>query len=179
MQYFILPGYGNSGPGHWQSLWEKADPRFRRIDLGDWEAPRRETWIARLEAQVAKTGSPIVLIAHSLACLLVAAWAREVSPASVRKIKAALLVAPVDPDGPAFPASAVGFSPVPVSPLPFPGLLVASGDDPYSDPEGSRRYARGWGTAFVDIGKRGHINSDSGLGDWPQGRDLLASLLNG
>jgi predicted alpha/beta hydrolase family esterase len=28
----------------------------------------------------------------------------------------------------------------------------------------------------VDIGARGHINADSGLGDWDEGRLWLASL---
>ena len=32
------------------------------------------------------------------------------------------------------------------------------------------------GSRFVDVGNRGHINSDSKLGAWPEGQALLASL---
>ena len=110
---------------------------------------------------------------------MVVEWAAAASAASLRKIKVAFLVAPVDPRSPAFPAAAASFASVRESPLPFPGLLVASGNDPYSTLACCRTYARNWGTGFVDVGERGHINSTSGLGAWPQGRELLESLLHG
>jgi predicted alpha/beta hydrolase family esterase len=28
----------------------------------------------------------------------------------------------------------------------------------------------------VDVGARGHVNADSGLGDWPEGLALLRAL---
>jgi len=37
--------------------------------------------------------------------------------------------------------------------------------------------ARDWGAAAFDIGPCGHVNGESGLGNWPQGRALLRSLL--
>jgi predicted alpha/beta hydrolase family esterase len=37
--------------------------------------------------------------------------------------------------------------------------------------------ARDWGARFVDAGARGHLNGESGLGDWPEGRELLNELL--
>ena len=30
-----------------------------------------------------------------------------------------------------------------------------------------------WGARFVDAGARRHLNAESGLGDWPEGRQLL------
>ncbi|MEO7426323.1 MAG: alpha/beta hydrolase [Fibrobacteria bacterium] len=192
MRYFILPGHGNSGPGHWQSLWELEDADFHRIEQSDWENPIREEWVATLEAAVsavaltavpgassATGGSDIVLVAHSLACLMVAEWASVAPAASLRKIKGALLVAPVDPHGPAFPGSARGFGNIPTAALPFPSLVVASGNDPYATLEYAHRRARDWGSAFADVGALGHINGSSGLGAWPQGRILLDSLVRG
>jgi hypothetical protein len=39
--------------------------------------------------------------------------------------------------------------------------------------------ARLWGSRFVDAGPAGHINGDSGVGDWPEGKRLLRLLLEG
>ncbi|PYM48393.1 MAG: hypothetical protein DME16_11120, partial [Candidatus Rokuibacteriota bacterium] len=35
----VLPGYGDSGPEHWQSLWEAEDPACRRVVQRDWMLP--------------------------------------------------------------------------------------------------------------------------------------------
>ncbi|WP_443192455.1 RBBP9/YdeN family alpha/beta hydrolase [Pseudomonas indica] len=168
----ILPGYGNSGPGHWQSLWQAAGPAFQRVEQRDWEHPVCAEWVAALEKAVAEAGDDCVLVAHSLACLLVAHWAAQTR----QSVRAALLVALPDPSGPAFPSDASGFAPVPLMPLPFPSLVVASRDDPYGSLDFSRSCAGAWGSRWVDIGPAGHINGDSGLGDWPEGKRLLESL---
>ena len=36
-----------------------------------------------------------------------------------------------------------------------------------------------WGSRLVDIGMAGHVNGDSGLGDWPEGKRLLRLLAEG
>lgn len=168
----VLPGLGNSGPDHWQSRWERADPSFIRVQLGDWDRPSYEAWREVLEKSVARAGARTVLVAHSLACILVAHWARE----SNLEIKGALLVAPPNPDRPDFPREAVGFSPVPLSRLRFPSIVVASSDDPYGSLEFTRGLADAWGSRFASIGPAGHINADSGLGDWPDGLELFRQL---
>lgn len=168
----VLPGYGNSGEGHWQTLWESDDPSLGRVELGDWEQPVASVWIERLEAAVAEAGPDTVLIAHSLACLLVARWAA----ATRLSVGGALLVAPPDPRASVFPASVAGFDEVPLTPLDFPSVLVASSDDVYADLEFSRGCAAGWGSSFVDIGPAGHINAARGYGPWPRGRQLLQEL---
>jgi predicted alpha/beta hydrolase family esterase len=87
-----------------------------------------------------------------------------------------LLVAPPDPAGPAFPRDALGYGEPALAPLPFPSIVVASSDDPYGSLGFAERCARAWGSRLVEIGPRGHINADSGLGDWEEGQRLLASL---
>lgn len=168
----ILPGIGNSGPAHWQSLWEAADPAFVRVQQEDWENPVCADWVANLEQAVRAAGPDTVLVAHSLACLAVAHWAaRSHSP-----IKGALLVAVPEPQGPEFPAQANGFAQTPTAAFDFPSILVASSDDPYGSLDHARRLAECWGSQVVEIGARGHINASSGLGDWPAGLELLAQL---
>lgn len=168
----ILPGYGNSGPEHWQSLWEAADPAFRRVEQRDWQRPVCADWLAALEQAVAASGPDTLLVAHSLACLLVVRWAAQTK----QRVRAALLVAVPDPQGPSFPTEVQGFESLPMQPLPFRSLLVASSDDPYGSLAHAQACAEAWGGRWVNIGAAGHINSASGLGAWPQGRSLLQSL---
>src|SRR2546428_13335725 len=68
----VLPGYGDSGPEHWQSRWEAAGANFRRVLQRDWLMPERAEWLATLEREVAACPAPPVLVAHSLGCALVA-----------------------------------------------------------------------------------------------------------
>jgi uncharacterized protein len=124
--FLVLPGIGNSGPDHWQSRWEDSDKSFNRVEQREWAHPLCRVWVRRLEVAVQLSGPYTILIAHSLACLLVAHWAAE----SRTQIKAAFLVAVPDPSGPLFPLEARGFSPVPLTKLAFPSIVVASTNDP-------------------------------------------------
>jgi hypothetical protein len=168
----ILPGIGNSGPEHWQSRWEAANPAFVRVQQRDWDTPVCKEWLDTLEMSVSRYGAGVVLIAHSLACLLVAHWAAR-SPLTV---KGALLVAPPNPDGPNFPKEISGFAPVPQKPFTFPSIVVASSNDPYGNIDVAKSFAAVWGGRFVNAGAIGHINSDSGLGAWREGFALYQQL---
>jgi predicted alpha/beta hydrolase family esterase len=168
----IVPGYSGSGPEHWQSLWEQAHPEYRRVMQRDWEHPERDEWVSALDAAVAQAGHPVVLVAHSLGCLVVAHWAAQ----HQRPIQGALLVAPPDADDPDFAVDAGGFAPVPLAALPFRSIVVASTNDPYADLERVEFFARAWGSLCVCIGPSGHINTAAGFGPWPFGEELLAEL---
>jgi predicted alpha/beta hydrolase family esterase len=174
----VLPGYANSGPGHWQSRWEDADPMFVRVSMPDWEHAVCDAWCKTLDAVVAAAEEePLLFAAHSLGCLTTAFWAtRYASPAQLAKVAGALFVAVPDPQAAAFPGAAYGYEDVPLERLPFPTIVVASSDDPYGSIGFAQRCAQAWGSRFVNIGPRGHINGESGLGDWEEGRRLLASL---
>ena len=172
----ILPGWQGSGPQHWQSLWQ-AQQGFQRVDQHDWLRPLRGDWIARLEDVVLSANEPVVLVAHSLGCMLVAAWASH--SRNTHRVKAALLVAPGDVEREALRPVLTSWSPIALQPLPFKSTLVASQDDPYCSFERAQGFAAAWGSTLIDAGAVGHINADSGLGDWPQGRALLNELIQG
>jgi predicted alpha/beta hydrolase family esterase len=94
-----VPGLCNSGPGHWQTLWEARLPRCRRVDLGLWDDPHRNTWVNKLNLAIQRAEGPVVLAAHSLGCLVVAWWAEYEQlggPVEGGKVIGALLVAPPD-----------------------------------------------------------------------------------
>ena len=65
-----VPGLMNSGPGHWQSLWEKALPDCHRVELGSWDAPHRNAWITNLGHAIAQVDGPVILAAHSLGAIV-------------------------------------------------------------------------------------------------------------
>ncbi len=172
----ILPGVGGSGDAHWQTHWENSTTTMERFKPTSWDAPVLEDWLAALDRAVADAVEPPLLVAHSLACLLVAHWSDR--PAST-PIRGAFLVAVPDPAAPAFPSEAGSFRNVPDRPLRFPTLIVASEDDPYGSPTYSRSRANAWGSGFVIAGRLGHINGASALGDWPLGRMLFESFRAG
>jgi predicted alpha/beta hydrolase family esterase len=170
----ILPGYADSEPDHWQSHWERADPACRRVVQDDWLEPRLDDWLATLDRYVRECDSPPVLAAHSLACALVAHWAARASA----QVKAAMLVAPADVDSPAHtPDEVRGFSPIPLAPLPFPSIVVASTDDPFVSFERAEMFARVWGSRLIALPNAAHINAHAGYGPWPEGQKLLQDLL--
>ncbi len=173
----IVPGLDNSGPEHWQSLWEDKRDDCRRVDLGCWSEPDRRIWTERLDAALAMTDCPIVLVAHSLGCLTIAWWALGADHARLERIRGALLVAPPDVDSMDAHPFVRRFAPAPNRALPFPSILVASRDDRYASFSRLEALARAWGSRFVDAGYAGHINASSGLGYWNDGEALLEELI--
>ncbi len=169
----LLPGWQDSGPDHWQSRWE-ASHGYQRVAQHDWLRPLRGDWIARLEEVLLQRDEPAILVAHSLGCLLVAAWAAH--SRNTQLVKAALLVAPGDAEREALRPLLASWSPIPLKKLPFNSILVGSRNDPYCSLERARQFAGAWGSDFIDSGHQGHINAESGLGDWPAGQALLRQL---
>jgi uncharacterized protein len=170
----LLPGWQNSGASHWQSRWEALYGDLR-VEQHDWMRPLRGDWSARLEDVLLAQDGQSVLVCHSLGCMLTAAWASH--SRNTHRVAGALLVAPGDPQQIELQAALKSWSPVPANQLPFPSILLGSQNDPYCSLARAQSFARAWGSAFIDYGARGHLNADSGLGDWPEGRALLARLL--
>lgn len=173
--FLLLPGLGNSGVDHWQSYWSMAFPNASRVLQDEWERPRRDDWLRRLDRCVADGRRPAVLIGHSLGTALAVHWLASRPPG---RIKAALLVAPSDVESPTHTPDGVrDFAPLPQCRLPVPATVVASSNDPYVDLARAKTFAENWGTDFYDAGELGHINGAARLGLWPQGLLILGQLL--
>lgn len=169
----ILPGWHNSGPDHWQSLWQSTHG-YARIEQHNWDFPLRGDWMMQLEETVLKSPG-VVLVAHSLSCVLVAAWAAHSQHA--HKVKGALLVAPADVERSEMQHLLHSWSPIVRERLPFQSTVAVSRNDPYCSLMRASAMAYAWGSRLVDCGMCGHINTDSRLGDWPEGFALLQDLL--
>ncbi|MBB3011634.1 RBBP9/YdeN family alpha/beta hydrolase [Cupriavidus alkaliphilus] len=171
LQVLTVPGLHGSGPGHWQSRWEQQFPDWQRIEQHDWSRPSLPLWAERVSEgvmrarRVAARGA--VLVAHSFGCL---ATLRQAALDPVG-IAGALLVAPADPDK--FGVAAL----LPTYRLPFPTILAASRNDPWMPQRTAFLWGTLWGSELVDVGHLGHINADSGLGEWPEGLALLDTLV--
>jgi predicted alpha/beta hydrolase family esterase len=181
-QFLLLPGWHDSGPGHWQSRWPVLHDgdHFLKVDQDDWAWPKRGDWMMNLDqallADPAFASKPAILVAHSLGCHLVAAWAAHSQ--HTRRVKGAWLVAPPDLDGPeATPASLApqlhGWCAVVRKRLPFPAMVLASRTDAYAGFARSQALAADWGASLRDLGDAGHVNEVSGHGDWPEGWQAL------
>jgi predicted alpha/beta hydrolase family esterase len=145
----MLPGLHGSGPRHWQSIWEARNRELRRVVQRSWSEPRLDDWAATLETAIRDASTPVVLVAHSLACALVAHWARA---GSTERVAGALLVAPADVERIGF-HEVRSFAPMPLDPLPFTSWVVASEDDPFVTLARARAFAIAWGGRFLPPGR--------------------------
>lgn len=170
MTFVIVPGWRNSGRGHWQTFWADSLPNAVRVEQEDWLAPAKDAWVNTLKDTIAAIDGPIVIIAHSLGCITTVHLPEE----AASRIVGAFLVAPADPWR---RAELEDFAPVPYEALPYPSMVVAGSDDPFCTARKASAYARSWGSDFVRLQGAGHINIESGHGPWPGGKVLLESLL--
>lgn len=171
----LVPGIGGSGPAHWQSRWEAVLMDAHRIAPNSWDEPDLDDWIAAIDRTVDHAVPAPVLVAHSLGCLASAHWALRAEDAATRAV-GAFLVAPPDPEGPLFPERAPSFT-VPAERLPIPALVLASSDDPYCSVDRAAEIAETWGAHLIELGPRGHVNAESGIGEWPEGLQLLEDFV--
>jgi hypothetical protein len=170
----VIPGLGGSGPDHWQSRWDAKLPTARRVVQADWDRPELEAWLQRIIEEAERAERPVILVAHSLGALAAA----HAAPFLAGKVKGAFLVAPasreviagIDAVDPAFAA-------LPLEPLRFPSLVIASRNDPFAPYAESEALARALGAELVDAGHSGHINIESGHGPWPEGLMRFAGFL--
>jgi predicted alpha/beta hydrolase family esterase len=170
----ILPGWQGSGPLHWQMRWVALHGDVV-VAQHDWMRPLRGDWLSRLDDVLSDLDGPVYLAAHSLGCIQVAAWA--VVSAQTHKVKGALLVAPGDVAATHLQDLFSSWRPVEMKKLPFKSILVGSQNDPYCTADRAQAFAKAWGSDYLDLGFKGHVNAESNLGDWPDGRALLNSLM--
>jgi predicted alpha/beta hydrolase family esterase len=173
MNIKIVPGLNNSGPEHWQTIWEKKYG-FTRVSQEEWDYPVYKEWEKNLIENLSSENScDIVLITHSLGCLLTV----KAMPKIRKYLKAVFLVAPPDPKSQQFPDFLDSFEYLPEANLELPGILVYSENDQYASPLFCIEKGKQWGFETISVGKKGHINSDSNIDDWSEGFNLFQKLL--
>ena len=177
----MVPGLGDSDQGHWQSIWQGESANYYRVKQKDWHEPTLNAWVKSLSARIAAVEKPLFLVAHSLGCALVAHWAARQTTSDLPHssyMRGALLVSPGDVEAPSPITSQIrSFAPMPLLPLAFPSIVVASNNDPWVKEERARYFAECWGSKFESAGSQGHITTTSGHGDWMAGRKILSKFM--
>lgn len=179
----IVPGLRDQVALHWQTLLENrlraqgravaSVPPMGRVELDC------ATKVAAIERVAQSVAGPIVIVAHSGGCIMVAHWAQRTK----RAVQGALLAAPPDferpmPEG--YPTleqlDAAGWLPVPRTRLPFRSIVGASRNDPLAAYDRVADLAAAWGSELVDLGEVGHLNPASGYGEWPRADEFIDRL---
>lgn len=181
MRILNAPGLHGSGPAHWQTLWELDPTRgatITRTTPTSWDAPDPADWLATLRTNIVDAGQQTLVVAHSLACIVMAEILGAERPSAAERLCAGVvLVAPPDPHGAGFHSVVdSAFHTMATARLNVPALIIASTDDPYATPDATEALARIWGADLAWVGAKGHINAQSGLGDWPQGWALVENF---
>ena len=162
----LVPGLHNSGPDHWQSRWHQQFPQWQRMMGLPWDKPDLTVWSAKLASKLRSRRGRAHLVAHSFGALTAIAAAR-LQPDKVSSI---LIVAPADPARFGIPDEALEGS------IKVSAQLIASRNDPWMSFERAEYWSRQWQVPLFDAGEAGHINAQSGHGDWHQGLHLLGAL---
>ncbi|PRY65059.1 hypothetical protein B0I08_11178 [Glaciihabitans tibetensis] len=169
--FLFLHGWQNRRePGQWHSE-AVAELRSRgyRVEypqLPQPDAPVVEAWRATVEASLAALAAgerPIVVVCHSLACLL---WlgARPVGGG----VERVLLVAPPAPrvlqDS---VVAAFGALPLAVAASDEGRVTIVASDNDEYCPEGVESAFGSLGVPLVVLPGQGHLNTEAGYGTWP------------
>lgn len=155
IKFINVPGLNNSDDWHWQTLWEEQNPsNFVRVAQEEWNNPEKDKWVVSLKKTIENIKEPIVLVAHSLGCMTVAHYAQQFDNAKLNS-----------------------FAPAPKTKLTFKSVVVSSTNNDYCPIDKAQKMADYWGSKFVNIGRKGHVNTDSDLGAWTQGKSFLRELI--
>jgi predicted alpha/beta hydrolase family esterase len=175
----VVPGLRDHVAQHWQTLLAPELPRVRTVPPMGREDLDVAMRVDAIEQAAQQVEGPLVIVAHSGGCIMVAHWARQTR----RSVHGALLATPPDFESPmpeGYPTIAAlrvgGWLPVPRTPLPFRSIVAASRNDPLGSYERVSALAADWRSELVDLGKVGHLNPASGFGPWPGAHLFIGQL---
>ncbi len=180
VEILVVAGHEGSGEAHWQQRLIAKLSSAKLVEQDDWHYGSLAKAVARLVESVAQATKPVIFVAHSAGCVLVAHAVPElISAGVIEKVKGAYLVS-APAAGPLGACQGIDpiFTAIPMRRLPFPALLVASSNDPFATPAEQAALAEAWGAELVDAGAQGHINTASGHGPWPEGMMRFAGFLS-
>ena len=181
----IVPGLRDHVDEHWQTLLaarlHAAQTKVMSVPPMGRTALDCAARVAAIEQAMAQIDGPVVIVAHSGGCIMIAHWARVTQHAA--RVRGCLLATPPDFERP-LPAGyptleqlqAGGWLPVPRQRLPFRSLVTLSRNDPLGDFTSVAALAGDWGSATEDLGEVGHLNPASGYGVWPLAEVLIERL---
>ena len=165
----LVPGLRDSDQYHWQSCWGRRFPFWKRISQRNWLEPDIDAWICAIRRELVTCHLPAILVGHSFGAL---ASCRLVQTYKMN-IAGIVMVAPAEPshfelDEAVLPEK-----------LHTSSIMFASRNDPLMSFKRAQFWAECWGAHVIDIGDAGHINTESGFGEWEYGLEQLAEFGEG
>ncbi len=174
MKVLLLHGWGGSDFPHWQSWLAGVIARdygtvsFPLLDNPHF--PSKNRWMRHVK-EILSDFKPDVVICHSLANTL---WFHLCLEGEISSVKRLLLVAPpsltcnLETLKTFFPAQA------PQNLFASEAFLVVSDNDPYMTMEEAHSLQNSLGIEMKILENAGHINTDSGFGEWPWVKEWIA-----
>ena len=173
----LVHGWGGSDFPHWQS-WlageiakEYGTVEFLRFS--DVDAPKLDVWSSEL-MEALESFKPDVVICHSLANTL---WFHLSNRENLREIEKLYLVAP--PSMKCDVSELAEFFPleIPTQLYAKEALLICSTNDPYISMSEAENLQKELGIEMKVLVNAGHINAESGYGEWPWMAENLGGIL--
>ncbi len=165
MRVLILHGWGGSDHPHWQSkLASKLACNYKRVYfplLKNPHFPTLNSWLKELR-EIMIDFKPTVVVCHSLANTL---WFWYANEADI-ELDRLYLVAPPSIDTDENTIKSFFPPPKPKSLLAKELTFVVSSNDLWSSVEETELLAKEYSANFKIVDSAGHINADSGYGDW-------------
>ncbi|SFP55045.1 hypothetical protein SAMN05216567_10729 [Variovorax sp. OK605] len=185
----IVPGLRDHVADHWQTLLAAKLPKVHSVPPLEHDKLSCAARVDAIDRALQDIEGPVVIVAHSAGAMMVAHWAMSrytrytFGTRNSLDIRGALLAAPADLETPmpaGYPTVDVldsnGWLPLPRAVLPFPSIVAASSNDPLTRLDRARELARCWGSRLVELGAVGHLNPNSGFGEWPRAEELIREL---
>lgn len=162
----LLHGWGGSDYPHWQS-WlagelAKDYGKVSFLKFSDYDEPKLDVWKQELKAELEEF-KPDVVVCHSLANAL---WFHLCHENALDKVEYLYLVAP--PSLNCDVKELQEFFPVAIPEKLYAknALLISSTNDPYMSEKEAEQLQKDLGIEMKTLQNAGHVNSESGFGNW-------------
>ncbi len=163
----FLHGWGGSDFPHWQS-WlagelAKDYGKVSFLQFSNFDLPNKDDWKNELTKEL-DDFKPDIVICHSLANTV---WFHLCNEVNIPNVKKLFLVAPpslnskIDEIDSFFPVN------IPKNLNADEALLVCSTNDPYMNLDEAKSLQQKLDIDMHVVENAGHINADSGFGEWP------------
>ena len=163
----LLHGWGGSESPHWQS-WlageiAKNYGTVSFLEFSDFDFPSLDVWKRELKNEL-ESFKPDIVICHSLANTL---WFHLCNTQEISKVEKLYLVAPPSLNSKIEELKTFFSLKMPTRSCAKETMLVVSTDDPYMSMDEANELQASLKIPMKVLEDAGHINADSGFGEWP------------
>ena len=172
----ILHGWGGSDSPHWQSYLAAEIARdygcVSFLKLTDFESPDKDVWVKETLKELREFRANVV-ICHSLSTIL---WFHMCNSGLIEDVEYLFLVAPPSLETSIYELKNFFPVDVPINLHAKEALLVCSDNDPYMNIEEAKKLRDKLGIEMQILEGAGHINANSGFGEWKWMLEKIKSI---